>query len=212
MRRPVLCILALVTACAGTGHAEAPEAVPDPVVGPAAVAVATPSPVIPTGPVMTHYTNLQILVADPAASSNAVRGLLLDAGGEIVSLSASRETASLNATLPHEALAQLRHALARLPGSVESESSSNGDMTPTVTQLGERLAKLELAEAELDRIMRSASDRAVFDALLTQRELNTRERDSLHQQIASYLQQARNAQLNITFVARAAPPGLVHAQ
>jgi Domain of unknown function (DUF4349) len=209
MRRPVLCILALVTACAGTGTAAEPTPVADEQVGPLALEPSTIAPVIPVGPVMTRYTNLQIRVADPAASADAARRLLVDAGGEVTNLSSSSDNATLNATLPPEALDRFRHGLSRLPGVVESESSSSGDMTPTVQQLADRLGKLELAEAELDRIMRAATDHAIFDALLTQRELNTRERDSLHMQIASYVQQARRAQLNVNFVSSKPSPDVI---
>lgn len=194
------CTLALVTACAGTGAAD-PEQQVDTPVGPAAIVPTTPMPVIPNGPVMTRYTNLQLRVADPNASAEAVRKLIVDVGGEVTNLSSSAGNASMNAMLPPEALDRFRHGLSRLPGAIESESSNTSDMTPTVQQLRDRLAKLELAEAELDRIMRASTDRTIFDALLTQRELNTRERDSLHMQIGSYVQQAKRAQLSLGFMA-----------
>lgn len=204
MRKTMLCTLALVAACAGTGTA-APESTADEPVGPVAMTTSTPAPFVPSGPVVTHYTNLQIRVTDATASAEAARKLIVDQGGEVTNLSSGPGNASLNATVPPEAMERVRHALARLPGQVESESSSTGDMTPTVQQLRDRLTKLELAEAELDRIMRASTDHTIFDALLTQRELNTRERDSLHMQIASYVQQGKRAQLNIGFLGPVPP-------
>src|SRR5262245_45293023 len=127
MRTTPLCILALVAACAGTGTA-APESTADEQVGPIALTTSTPAPIVPSGPVMTQYSNLQIRVADPTATAEAARKLIVDLGGEVTNLSSGPGNASLNAMVPPEAMERVRHGLARLPGQVESESSSTNDM------------------------------------------------------------------------------------
>jgi len=159
------------------------------------------------GPVRMQSLNVEIAVADPTKTLAAVRTLVLSLGGEITNASASvGSTTSLNASLPPQALERLRHGIGELPGTIHSENSSVSDMTPHCDMLRDRLQQLGIAEAELERIMRTTRDPMVFEAMLVQRELGTRERESLRQQLVQQLQQAKRAQFYLTIQTPVAVP------
>jgi hypothetical protein len=106
---------------------------------------------------------------------------------------------------------RVRAQLGAMDGTVVSESFGANDMTQMVDQLRERLDLVETAEVELENVMRSTIDRHAFDALALQRELNTRERQSLEQQILSYVEQARHGQIYVNLSRpSAAPPPTPH--
>lgn len=189
----------LLVACAGRGTTDEPvEASP----APAPVATIAPlraSPELPAGRILTHYVNVAMEVAEPIATAEALQSIAREAGGEVMSLSSSPEQSSIYLQLPPDATGRVRHALAQLPGTITSENASVSDMTDNMRQLDQRLRKLDRAELELERLMRSTVEREVFDAFMAQRELCSRERESLHAQIESTMQQTRRAQLNVTF-------------
>jgi hypothetical protein len=206
----------LLAACVGHGDTEAwtPDAqAPSPT---ASLQPRTHAPTIPPGRVMQAYYNLEISVPNPARAADATRTIAHDQGGEVLGLNADAHNGSVTVSLDPDAADRFRHALLRIPGTVIRENSSSSDITQQVAQLDDRLTKLEHAEAEMDRLMRATTDRALFDAWVVQRELNTRERESLHGQIASYLQSVRRTQFNVTFtpntpvpIAEPAPRGVV---
>lgn len=189
----------LLVACVGHGEPDAwtPEAEASSPT--AALQPRTHAPTIPPGRVMQAYYNLEMRVPNPARAADATRAAAQDQGGEVLGLDADANHGSVTVSIDPDAADRFRHALLRIPGTVVRENSSSSDITQQVAQLDDRLTKLEHAEAEMDRLMRATTDRALFDAWVVQRELNTRERDSLHAQINSYLQSVRRTQFTVTF-------------
>ncbi len=189
----------LLAACVGHGEPDAWTPDAEASSPTAALQPRTHAPTIPPGRVIQSYYNLEISVPNPARAADATRTIAHEQGGEVLGLNADANSGSVTVSVDPEAADRFRHALLRIPGTVVRENSNSGDVTQQVAQLDDRLTKLEHAEAEMDRLMRATSDRALFDAWVVQRELNTRERDSLHGQIASYLQSVRRTQINVTF-------------
>jgi hypothetical protein len=211
-RRPVLAPLSLVlalTGCARRGDADDPaQALAVTEEAPAAWSQTPALAPLPQheGPVRMQHMNMEIEVADPTKTLAAARTLVLSLGGEITNANASAgAAASLNATFAPQALERVRHGLGQLPGTIRSENSSVSDMTQHCDMLRDRLQQLGVAEVELERIMRTTRDPTVFEAMLVQRELGTRERESLRQQLAQQFQQAERAQLYLTIHPMAAP-------
>jgi hypothetical protein len=212
-RRLVLASIPVVlalTGCAKSGDAEdlgqAPTAADE---APAAWTQTTPLAPLPEhdGPVRSQNMNMEIEVVDPAKTLAAARSLVLSLGGEITNANASAgAAASLNASLAPAALERLRHGIGELPGTIRSENSSISDMTQHCDMLRDRLQQLGIAEAELERIMRTTRDPMVFEAMLVQRELGTRERENLRQQLAQQFQQAKRASFYLTIQPKTVVP------
>lgn len=204
---PVSLVLAL-TGCARSGDAEDPGQVPTAAdEAPPAWSQTPALAPLPQheGPVTMQHMNMDMEVADQEKSIAAARSLVLSLGGEITNVNATAgSVATLNATVPPQALERLRAGLGRLPGTIRSENTSVSDMTQHCDTLRDRLQQLGIADAELERIMRTTRDPMVFEAMLVQRELGTRERESLRQQLAQQFQQAKRAQLYLTIQPQAA--------
>lgn len=196
---PLSLLLCAATACVGHGADEGWTPDPHEASPTASLQPRTRAPVVPPGRLLQTYHNVEMSVAHPGRSAAAARALAEDAGGEVLSMHADAQQGSLTVAVDPDLADRVRHALVRLPGTVIRENSNASDVSEAVRQLDGRLGRLELAEAEMDRIMRGANDPAMFDAWMVQRELNARERDSLHAQIASYLQQVRRTQIGVTF-------------
>jgi hypothetical protein len=158
----------------------------------------TPAPAIPSGTLRGHNLQVELSVDAPPPIADAIRTMAQEAGGEIVALGVDATTGSVTVALEPDRVERFRHALSRLPATVVHESSSTNDVTQVVAQASERLAKLDRAEAEMDRLMRVTTDRAAFEAWVVQRELNTRERDMWRNNITSYVQQVRRSQVTVT--------------
>jgi hypothetical protein len=204
MRR-VLAPFSLVVAlagCARSGDADVPtEAVPVVDEAPAAWSATAARAPLPEheGPVRYQQLNMDVGAKDPAKAILAARTLVLSLGGEIVQANVNEgQAASLTASMPPQALERLRHGIGQMTIVVNSESSSTQDMTQHCDMLRDRLRQLVIAEAELEKIMRATREPAVFEAMLVQRELGTRERDSLRQQLTQQIQQAQKAQFYLT--------------
>ncbi|MBK6919457.1 MAG: DUF4349 domain-containing protein [Deltaproteobacteria bacterium] len=199
----------LLVACAGRGATEEPLEATPAVAPVAAIAPLRPAPQLPGGRIVASYVNVAMEVAQPIETAAALQAIAREAGGDVTSLSSSPEQASIYLQLPPEAMGRVRHALAQLPGTIASENASVSDLTDSVRQLDGRLQKLNRADLELERLMRSALEHDLFDAFVAQRELCSRERESLQSQIDNALQQTRRAQLNVTFTRTAAIGGPV---
>jgi hypothetical protein len=214
MRRLALALalaLPLATGCAKSGDAEvAAEGGPAvPEEPPAAWSATTPLAPIPDhdGPVRYQSLNMELVVDKPADAMAAARALVLSLGGEVTAANASEDVAaSLTASMPPHALERLQHGVGKIPGTVRSENLSTNDMTQHCDQLRDRLRQLGIADAELERIMRTTREESIFEAMLVQRELGTRERESLRQQLTQQIQQAKRAQVYLTFQPRTAVP------
>lgn len=189
----------VLVACAGRGAGEEPLEAAAAAAPVATIAPLRAPPQLPSGRILTHYVNVAMEVAQPAETAAALQAIAREAGGDVNSLSSSPEQATIYLLLPPDAIGRVRHALAQLPGEITSENVSAGDLTDNLRQLDARLRKLDRAELELERLMRSTVEREVFDAFVAQRELCSRERESLQQQIDNSLQQSLRAQLNVTF-------------
>ncbi len=204
MRR-LLAPLSLVVAivgCARSGEPDVPtEAAPVIEEAPpawSATAARTPLP-DHEGPVRYQQLNMDVGAKDPTKVLAAARTLVLSLGGEIVQASANEgQASSLTASMPPQALERLRHGMGQLSVDIRSESSSTNDMTQHCDMLRDRLLQLGIAEAELERIMRTTRESEVFEAMLVQRELGARERESMRQQLAQQIQQAKKAQFYLT--------------
>lgn len=212
MRR-VLAPLSLVVAlagCARSGDPDVPtEAAPAAEEVPPAWSATSARTPLPDhdGPVRYQQLNMDVAAKDPSKTLAAARSLALSLGGEIISANASEgSAASLTASMPPQALERLRHGMAQLQLDVRSESSSTNDMTQHCDMLRDRLMQLGIAEAELERIMRTTNESEVFEAMLVQRELGSRERESLRQQLAQQIQQAKKAQFYLTIQPANAQP------
>jgi len=193
-------LFASTGACVGHGDTEAwtPDQTSQASAATAALRPRTPAPTIPAGRLVGAYHNVEIAVPDIVRSVDAIRTMATEMGGEIVGSNADAANGSVTIALDPQVTERFAHALSRVPGTVIRSSNSVNDISQAVGQLQERLAKLELAEAEMDRLMRATADRTSFEAWLVQRELSTRERDSLHNQITSYVQQVRRTQFSVT--------------
>jgi hypothetical protein len=204
MRR-VLAPFSLVVAlagCARSGDADVPtEAVPVVDEAPAAWSATAARPPLPEheGPVRYQQLSMDVAAKDPTKAIAAARTLVVSLGGEIMQASVNEgQPGSLNASMPPQALERLRHGVGQMTIVVNSESSSTQDMTQHCDMLRDRLQQLGIAEAELEKIMRTTREPAVFEAMLVQRELGTRERDNLRQQLTQQIQQAQKAQFYLT--------------
>jgi hypothetical protein len=195
-----LVFLAISTACVGHGDTEewAPEPASRAEVATASLQPRTPAPTIPAGRLVGAYHNVEIAVPDIVKSTEAIRTIATDLGAEIVNSNADVAQGSVTVALEPATTERFAHAVSRLPGTVIRSSNNTNDVSQAVGQLQERLTKLEHAEAEMDQLMRATPDRATFEAWLVQRELSTRERDNLHNQIGSYVQQVRRTQFSVT--------------
>lgn len=169
----------------------------------------TPIPVIPSGPIIAENVNITLVVADPVQTARAIEAIVSDGGGRLSNLGTSADSGSLNAEIPPQALGRIRQGIARLPGTVVNENVSSNDYGPSLTPLRERLEKLALSETHLDQVMRATTDRKLFEALLVQRELSARERDSARQQIASMLEQTRMVRLYLTLQVSGVAPTIL---
>jgi hypothetical protein len=187
-------------ACVGHGGEQdwTPQQSSPALVEAAALQPRTPAPAIPAGRLVGEYYNVEIAVTDIVRTADAIRTLAIDLGAEVVGSNADAANGSVTIAIEPALAERLAHAVAQLPSTPIRASNSTNDVSLAVGQLQERLAKLELAEAEMDRIMRATPDRATFEAWLVQRELSTRERDGLHNQITSYVQQVRRTQFTVT--------------
>lgn len=206
----LLPLFALAPACVGHGETEPYAGTPESTLAHPELQPRTPSQTIPAGALRGVNLHIEMRVDKPSQVADAIRTIAQEVGAEVLSLSADEATGSVSVGLDPDRVDRFRHALSRIPGTIVRENSGTSDMTQTVVQLDERLTKLDRAEAEMDRLMRSTSDRDAFDAWLVQRELNTRERDSLRSQIASYLQQVRRSQVTVSLSVPAAAAGAQH--
>ncbi len=116
---------------------------------------------------VVRNANLSLVVKDPAESLNTIATLAESLGGFVVSSNIYQTSldaqgnkimqANISIRVPAD---QLQSALAQLKEmavSVNSESTSGEDVTAQYTDLESRLRNLEAAEAQLQRIMDSAT-------------------------------------------------------
>jgi len=210
-----LVLLTLALGCARSGDADPAESAPSDAGSEPPPAWSATPPTAPIavheGPVRIQVLSLELAADDPIATMTAVRRIVVSLGGEITNANGNAgSAANLSATLPPAAIERLSHGISQLPGDVRSESTSVNDMTQHCDTLRDRLQQLGIADAELERIMRSSHDPQMFDAMLVQRELGTRERENLRQQLATLVQQAKRAQFNVTIQpSGGAPPQVI---
>lgn len=211
LRIGTLALLSLsLMACVGHGEAEPWISEQQPDAPAAAGPPRTLAPTIPTGRLLGAYHNVEMSVTHPGNSAEAARTIVVEAGGEVLGFNTDTAQASLSVGLDPEIAERVLHALKRLPGVVVRENSNTNDLSQSVRQLADRLGKLEYSEAEMDQIMRASNHSETFDAWMVQRELSARERENLHNQLQSYLQQVRRTQISMTFTSGTAPANVGH--
>lgn len=195
-------LFACAIGCVASGeppHENASEPVGAPITAsPLAVTPFAPLPVIPAGPVVAENLNVTIVAADPGGTARAIEALVSDAGGRVTSLSANSNNATIQVEVSPQTHGAIRHGITRLPATIAEESVSSSDYRQALTPLIDRFEKLAMSEAHLDQVMRSTNERRTFEAMLVQRELSGRERESIRQQIASILEQTRVVRMYMT--------------
>jgi hypothetical protein len=162
----------------------------------------SPGPPLPpedAEPAITHYVNLTIAVADPAAALGEAERILHKLGGEVTYASGAVDNANLNGRIPVAARHQLRDALGKL-GALQNENSSSSDITAEVRRLQRRLFTLQRAELEVAGTLAGSGDVQRLEVAALLRELTDRERQSIEASLQGYALQTRDGQVNVAFV------------
>lgn len=212
MRAICAAIVVVMTGCAGTGERsdDAPETalaaeasaptVYDEKLGP------HPSPLrAVTNPrdYVSHNYNLQISTDNPTKALAKARAIAIDLRARIDHGSSSETNASLNLRVPPAQAHEVFRTILEAFPEIDSENISRNDMSQSVRQLDRRFEQLSIAEVELRRVIRTADNREIADALLVQLELNRNERENVRNQLLNTEQQLEADQIYVNFNLRA---------
>ena len=212
MRAICAAIVVVMTGCAGTGERseDAPETaleadvaapvVHDEELGPHQSPLRT---VTNPRDYVSHNYNLQIPTEDPGKALAKARDIAIELRARIDHASSSDVNASLNLRVPPSQGHAVFRALIEAFPEIESENISRNDMSQHVRQLDRRFEALTIAEVELRRVVRSAENQKIADALLVQLELNRNERENIRNQLVSTEQQLEADQIYVNFNLRA---------
>jgi hypothetical protein len=143
--------------------------------------------------------SVSLEVPDPVKAHADAERLIVKLGGEVMSSSASTESGHLSARVGERRLQSVIDALQSTPGRVGSVSRNLNDFSQSARQSAERLRRLDLADAELVRAIKSASDADAVDGLMLLRELSQNDRQSQESQIESFRQESERAQIHVSF-------------
>lgn len=143
--------------------------------------------------------SISLEVPDPVKAHADAERMIVKLGGEVMSSSASGESGHLSARVGERRLQSVIDALQSTPGRVGSVSRNLNDFGQSAMQAADRLRRLDLADAELVRAMKSASDADAVDGLMLLRELSQSDRQSQESQIESLRQESERAQIHVSF-------------
>jgi hypothetical protein len=138
--------------------------------------------------------NAQFITSSPAESMRMVRSAAIEMGAQVQNASASAQNANLNLRFTNAV--DPTPLFRAIDGQLSHESTSSSDYRQHVEQQCDRLELLDVAHAELSRW---AASGVRIEAAMLQRELNERERQNIKNQLRSYLTQAQNHTVNISF-------------
>lgn len=143
--------------------------------------------------------SISLEVPDPVKAHADAERMIVKLGGEVMSSSASTESGHLSARVGERRLQSVIDALQATPGRVGSVSRNMNDFSQSARQSADRLRRLDLADAELVRAIKSASDADAVDGLMLLRELSQNDRQSQESQIESFRQESERAQIHVSF-------------
>jgi hypothetical protein len=143
--------------------------------------------------------SMSLEVPDPVKAHADAERLIVKLGGEVMSSSASTDSGHLSARVGERKLQSVIDALQSVPGRVSNVSRNLNDFSQSAKQSAERLRRLDHADAELVRAIKSASDTDAVDGLMLLRELSESDRQSQESQIDSLRQESERAQIHISF-------------
>jgi curli biogenesis system outer membrane secretion channel CsgG len=220
----IILIAALLAACASqraaptlapsAGEGARAPSVDNNVTAPSAAEPGQPSQSAQPDRLVVKTGNLTIVVVDPSQSMDAIRKLADDLGGFVVTANLTHNTlengievprASITIRIPaekfDEALQRIRAQSDRLP---TSEVINSEDVTGQYVDLQSRLRNLEAAEAQLTKIMDSATKTedvlAVYNQLVQTRE----QIEVIKGQMQYYEQSAAMSAISVDLVANQA--------
>ena len=147
----------------------------------------------------SSVASMSLEVPDPVKAHAEAERLVVKLGGEVTSSSSSTESAHLSARVGERRLQGVVDALQSTPGRVSNVSRHMNDFASTAKMAAERLRRLDLADAELVRAIKSASDSDAVDGLMMLRELSQTERQSQENQIESLRQESDRAHIHVSF-------------
>jgi hypothetical protein len=147
----------------------------------------------------SSVASMSLEVPDPVKAHADAERLIVKLGGEVVSSNASADSGHLSARLDERRLQAAIDALQAIPGRVGNVSRNLNDFTQSARMAADRLHRLDLADAELVRAIKSAADADAVDGLMLLRELSQNERQSQESQIDSLRQESERAQLHMSF-------------
>jgi hypothetical protein len=163
------------------------------------VAAKKPSRSIDPEKFRASVASMSLEVPDPVKAHADAERMIVKLGGEVMSSSASTDSAHLSARIGERRLQSVLDALQSTPGRVSSVSRNLNDFAQSAKQSADRLHRLDLADAELLRAIKSASDTDAVDGLMLLRELSQSDRQSQESQIDSLRQESERAQIHISF-------------
>ena len=143
--------------------------------------------------------SMNLEVPDPVKAHAEAERLVVKLGGEVMSSSASTDSGHLSVRIGERQLQSVIDALQAMPGRVGSVSRNLNDFSQSATMASDRLRRLDLADAELVRAIKSASDAEAVEGLMMLRELSQNERQNQESQIASLRQESERAQIHVSF-------------
>jgi hypothetical protein len=143
--------------------------------------------------------SVSLEVPDPVKAHADAERMIVKLGGEVMSSSASADSGHLSARVGERRLQSVIDALQSTPGRVGSVSRNMNDFSQSARQAADRLRRLDLADAELVRAIKSASDADAVDGLMLLRELSQSDRQSQESTIESFRQESERAQIHVSF-------------
>ncbi len=184
----------------GEGPIEAPQVAVGPVADPAPREAPPPREPVELPGTTIYHVNLSIVVDDPGEALNEAEKVLRKLGGEVSYASANGDNANLNGRVPVDARHQLRDALVKISGEIQSENMSTSDVSYDVRRLRRRLITLQDADSQVAALVAGNSDPDRIEAAALLRELTERERQSIESQMQSYMTQTKDGQVSVSFV------------
>lgn len=143
--------------------------------------------------------SVSLEVPDPVKGHADAERMLVKLGAEVMSSSASSDSGHLSVRIGERRLQSALDALASVPGRISSVSRNLNDFSQSARMSAERLRRLDHADAEVVRAIKSASDPEAIDGLMLLRELSQNDRQSQESQLDSFRQESERAQLHISF-------------
>jgi multidrug resistance efflux pump len=143
--------------------------------------------------------SVSLEVPDPVKAHGDAERTLVKLGADVISSSASTDSGHLSVRIDERRLQSALDALRSLPGRVGNVNRNLNDFAQSARTSAERLRRLDLADAEITRAIKSAADADAVDGLMLLRELSQNDRMSHESQIDSLRQESERAQLHISF-------------